>query len=145
MRSMCMRTKLLSLISIIGAASLCAVQAQSTTTESPTESHSTSKKAASHSESGTKASSKTKSTATTTANPQSRPGTGSSQGTAARTGEQALNPPAPGGGHGQVWVNTETGVYHREGSLFYGTTGKGKYMTEQDAIQAGYKPAAKTR
>jgi hypothetical protein len=57
--------------------------------------------------------------------------------------EEAANPPAPGGGHGQVWVNTETGVYHREGSRFYGTTRKGKYMTEQDAIQAGYKPAPK--
>jgi len=62
---------------------------------------------------------------------------------AGRTVEEAANPPAPGGGHGQVWVNTETGVYHREGSGFYGTTRKGKYMTEQDAIQAGYKPAPK--
>jgi hypothetical protein len=62
---------------------------------------------------------------------------------AGRTTEEAANPPAPGGGHGQVWVNTETGVYHREGSRFYGTTRKGKYMTEQDAKQAGYKPAAK--
>jgi hypothetical protein len=50
---------------------------------------------------------------------------------------------APGGGHGQVWVNTEAGVYHREGSPFYGTTAKGKYMMEQDAIQAGYKRAPK--
>jgi hypothetical protein len=62
---------------------------------------------------------------------------------AGRTVEEAANPPAPGGGHGQVWINTETGVYHREGSRFYGTTRKGKYMTEQDAIQAGYKPAPK--
>jgi hypothetical protein len=62
---------------------------------------------------------------------------------AGRTTEEATNPPAPGGGHGQVWVNTETRVYHREGSRFYGTTRKGKYMTEQDAIQAGYKPAPK--
>jgi hypothetical protein len=62
---------------------------------------------------------------------------------AGRTSDEAANPPAPGGGHGQVWVNTETGVYHREGSRFYGTTRKGKYMTEQDAIQAGYKPAPK--
>ena len=58
-----------------------------------------------------------------------------------RTSDEAANAPAPGGGHGQVWVNTETGVYHREGSRFYGTTRKGKYMTEQDAIQAGYKTA----
>jgi hypothetical protein len=61
-----------------------------------------------------------------------------------RTTEQATRPEASGGGHGQVWVNTELGVYHREGSPFYGTTAKGKYMTEQDAIQAGYKPAPKT-
>ena len=61
-----------------------------------------------------------------------------------RTTEQATRPEAAGGGHGQVWVNTEVGVYHREGSPFYGTTSKGKYMTEQDAIQAGYKPARKT-
>jgi hypothetical protein len=59
--------------------------------------------------------------------------------------EQATNPQAPGGGHGQVWVNTEAGVYHREGSPFYGRTPKGKYMTEQDAKQAGYKPAPKQR
>jgi hypothetical protein len=62
---------------------------------------------------------------------------------AGRTTDEAANPPAPGGGHGQVWVNTEIGVYHREGSRFYGTTRNGKYMTEQDAIQAGYKPALK--
>jgi hypothetical protein len=62
---------------------------------------------------------------------------------AGRTTDEAANPPAPGGGHGQVWVNTETRVYHREGSPFYGTTRKGKYMTEQDAIQAGYKRAPK--
>jgi hypothetical protein len=62
---------------------------------------------------------------------------------AGRTTDEAANPPAPGGGQGQVWVNTDTGVYHREGSRFYGTTRKGKYMTEQDAVQAGYKTAPK--
>jgi len=56
---------------------------------------------------------------------------------AGRTSDEAANPPAPGGGHGQVWVNTETGVYHREGSRFYDTTRKGKYVREHDAIQAG--------
>ena len=60
-----------------------------------------------------------------------------------RTNETATNAERPGGGHGLVWVNTESGVYHREGSPFYGTTEKGKYMTEQDAIQAGYKRASK--
>jgi hypothetical protein len=61
-----------------------------------------------------------------------------------RTTEQVSRPQASGGGHGQVWVNTELGVYHREGSPFYGTTAKGRYMTEQDAVRAGYKPAPKS-
>jgi hypothetical protein len=55
----------------------------------------------------------------------------------------AANPPAPGGGHGLVWVNTETHVYHREGSRFYGTTKKGKYMTEAEAMKEGARAAAK--
>ena len=57
--------------------------------------------------------------------------------------EAATNPPAQGGGHGLVWVNTESHVYHREGSRFYGTTKKGKYVTEADAIKEGDRAAAK--
>src|SRR3954447_12082485 len=49
--------------------------------------------------------------------------------------------PAPGGGHGKVWVNSETHVYHKEGSHFYGTTKQGKYMTEAEAIKEGNKAA----
>jgi hypothetical protein len=30
-------------------------------------------------------------------------------------------------------------VYHKEGSRFYGTTKKGKYMTEAEAIKEGNK------
>jgi len=59
------------------------------------------------------------------------------------TTEAATTAPAPGGGHGLVWVNTESHVYHREGSRFYGTTKKGKYMTEQDAINEGDRATAK--
>ena len=51
--------------------------------------------------------------------------------------------PAPGGGRGLVWVNTETHVYHKEGSRFYGTTKKGKFVSEADAIQEGDRGAAK--
>ena len=43
----------------------------------------------------------------------------------------------PGGGAGMVWVNTETHVYHREGSRWYGRTKNGKYMSEADAIKEG--------
>jgi hypothetical protein len=41
---------------------------------------------------------------------------------------------------GMVWVNTDTGVYHKGGKWF-GATKQGKFMTEQDAVKAGYKPA----
>ena len=141
-----MTTKFLALMSVIGLATVWAVQAQSPTpTESPTASPSPTEKAASPSpaESPT-ASPKAKPTPKKAkAERKARPA--ASPVPAGRTTEEAANPPAPGGGHGQVWVNTETGVYHREGSRFYGTTRKGKYMTEQDAKQAGYKPAPKGR
>ena len=55
--------------------------------------------------------------------------------------QAATKTPAPGGGHGKVWVNTETHVYHKEGSRFYGTTEKGKYVTEAEAIKEGNKGA----
>jgi hypothetical protein len=42
---------------------------------------------------------------------------------------------------GMVWVNTDTGVYHKPGSRWYGKSKHGKYMLEVDAIKAGYKPA----
>jgi hypothetical protein len=41
---------------------------------------------------------------------------------------------------GEVWVNTSSGVYHKGGKWF-GATKQGKFMTEQDAIKAGYKAA----
>ena len=47
--------------------------------------------------------------------------------------------PAQGGGPGMVWVNTETKVFHHQGDKWYGTTKKGKYMTEADALKAGYR------
>jgi competence protein ComEA len=48
---------------------------------------------------------------------------------------QAQTPPAPG----MVWVNTATRVFHREGDPWYGKTKQGKFMTEADALKAGYR------
>jgi len=39
---------------------------------------------------------------------------------------------------GMVWVNLSTKVYHKEGDVYYGNTKNGKFMTEADAIKAGY-------
>jgi hypothetical protein len=52
-------------------------------------------------------------------------------------GPATATTPATGGGNGQVWVNSATHVYHKEGSRFYGKTKHGKYMSEQDAIKEG--------
>jgi hypothetical protein len=38
------------------------------------------------------------------------------------------------------FINTSTKVYHKEGN-FYGKTKKGKFMTEDEAKNAGYKAA----
>lgn len=49
----------------------------------------------------------------------------------------AQAPPAKG----MVWVNLDTKVFHREGDRYYGKTKHGKYMTEADAVAAGYHEA----
>ena len=59
------------------------------------------------------------------------------------TGSTATATPALGGGRGLVWVNTKTHVYHKEGSRFYGTTKKGKYVSEADAIKEGDRAGAR--
>jgi competence protein ComEA len=46
-------------------------------------------------------------------------------------------PPQPG----MVWANTSTKVFHREGDRYYGNTKHGKWMTEEDAVKAGYHEA----
>ncbi|MCL5745263.1 MAG: hypothetical protein M1541_15275 [Acidobacteria bacterium] len=41
---------------------------------------------------------------------------------------------------GQVWVNTNSGVYHK-GGRYFGKTKEGKFMTEAEAKKAGYHEA----
>ena len=49
----------------------------------------------------------------------------------------SMGSPAPGGGAGKVWVNTETKTYHCQGTKWYGTTKHGEYMTEAQARSQG--------
>jgi hypothetical protein len=41
----------------------------------------------------------------------------------------------------QVWVNTRSGKYWKPGSRYYGKTKQGQYMSEEEAVQKGYRPA----
>jgi len=141
-----MKTKFFTFIALIGFAGACIAQAQSPTpTASPKVKRARAKTAAAASSTVSPSPAKPKlgdlfkprtSAAASPAAATSAPARGASA-------EVAANPPAPGGGHGLVWVNTESHVYHREGSHFYGTTKKGKYMTEAEAIKEGNKAAAK--
>jgi DNA uptake protein ComE-like DNA-binding protein len=52
-------------------------------------------------------------------------------------GTVAQTPPQKG----MVWVNTDSGVFHKEGSRWYGKTKQGKFMTEADALKQGFQAA----
>jgi hypothetical protein len=42
-----------------------------------------------------------------------------------------------------VWVNLDSRIFHREGDPWYGRTKHGQYMSEADALKAGYREAKK--
>jgi hypothetical protein len=50
----------------------------------------------------------------------------------------------PNASENEVWVNTRSGKYWKPGSQFFGKTKQGKFMTESDAINSGYRPARGT-
>jgi hypothetical protein len=142
--------RILTLFFVIGLASACAVQAQSPTPgESPAESPSPAEERAKPEATPSPA----KPTPSPKASPKVKPGAKKAEARRAASptpattteAEAVSRDPAPGGGQGLVWANTETRVYHRIGSRFYGTTKKGKYMTEGDAVSQGFKPAGKAR
>jgi uncharacterized iron-regulated membrane protein len=178
-----MITKLLVLVSLIGLASSCVVQAQVVTvpSELPAESPSPAKEHRQHKMAEATASPAEtpaappeaeppaglptarrpfkKAQAEATPSPATSPTASSkfrlgdlfkpkssvsaSHSAALVTGITGTATPAPGGGPRLVWVNTETHVYHKEGSRFYGTTRKGKYVSEADAIKEGDRDATK--
>ena len=64
--------------------------------------------------------------------------------TSARTPPSSKTQEAPpANSSGMVWVNTDSGIYHKSGSRWYGKTKQGKYMTEADAQKAGYRASEK--
>jgi len=85
---------------------------------------------------------KTKSQQTAGEAPAAQPPAPSGSSSASQAGQSASkSQPAPTAGSGQVWVNLDSKIYHRQGDRWYGKTKNGKYMSEQDAIAAGYRAA----
>jgi hypothetical protein len=157
-----MQTKLLTFFLVIGLTGVCAVRAQSPSPEvsasaaesqaspaasaaeespSPAEKKARKKKAA-VSPTAAPTASPAKKTLADIFKPKISPSPAAATTKTSTKGETvAKATPAPGGGHGLVWVNTETHVYHKEGSRFYGKTKSGKYVSEADAIKEGDRPA----
>ena len=51
--------------------------------------------------------------------------------------ELAPHPSQPG----MVWVNTSSGIFYHEGARWYGKTKEGMYLSEPEAMKAGYRVA----
>jgi hypothetical protein len=55
---------------------------------------------------------------------------------------KALKASGAGNPRVEVWVNTDSGTYHCPGTRWYGKTQEGEYMTQKEAQDKGYHPAA---
>jgi competence protein ComEA len=91
------------------------------------------------------ASTPSKPTATPAAAPAATAAPAPSPSAPAPTTTKSSPPTSAQGSPGSemVWVNTDSGVYHKEGTRYYGKTKNGKYMTEANAVKAGYRAAKK--
>ncbi|MBP8596476.1 MAG: hypothetical protein KBD96_02050, partial [Brachymonas sp.] len=65
--------------------------------------------------------------------------------TAAAPAKKAVNTTAAtaaAAAPGQVWVNTDSKIYHCQGSQHFGKTKHGEHMQQVAAKAKGFKPAA---
>ncbi len=54
----------------------------------------------------------------------------------------SLTPQAtPSGPPGTVWANPDSMIFHRDNDRWYGRTRHGKFVTEEEALRAGYRAA----
>ena len=68
------------------------------------------------------------------------PQAASASHTKSQSGAPSATDVAAAKASGKVWVNLDTGIYHK-GGRWYGNTKNGKFMTADDAKKAGYKAA----
>jgi hypothetical protein len=55
------------------------------------------------------------------------------------TARDAKPVPPPPAASGMVWVNPDSKIYHKSNSRWYGKTKQGSYMTESEAVKAGFR------
>ncbi|HUI85511.1 MAG TPA: hypothetical protein VL240_14890 [Candidatus Binatia bacterium] len=72
---------------------------------------------------------------------QQTPPAPASQPAPAKTSASQPSSATQGNPDAQVWVNTNSGVYHCSGTHWYGTTKSGVYMKQSEAQQKGFRPA----
>ena len=78
------------------------------------------------------------SASTPEANPPAAPATAANAGNTRTTSGNSNPDIAAAQASGKVWVNLDSGIYHKKGR-WYGKTKNGKFMTEAEAKAAGYK------